>query len=219
MRIPRHLAIIMDGNGRWAEKRACRASSATSGVSRRFRRSSTNAAKLGISYLTLYAFSSENWGRPVEEVNALMGLLGRYLRNELATMLKQGIRLKVIGEIGRLPGEIRQSSRRDRRQYRRQRGDGPDPGPFLRQPQRAVRAARSLAQEVRAGRLAPETIDEAALAGRLDTADLPDPDLLIRTSGEMPHQQFFALATRLCRTLFHRCPLARLRPRRTAPGH
>jgi undecaprenyl diphosphate synthase len=190
MSLPRHLAIIMDGNGRWAEQRGLprivghrRGVEAVKAIVKECR-------TLGIGYLTLYAFSSENWRRPAEEVSALMGLLCRYLQSELETMLSRRIRLNVIGETERLPREAREVLQRAVERTR----DNDDMVLTLALSYGArdelVRAARRLAGEVAAGRLTPAAIDEAALAGALDTGGLPDPDLLVRTSGEMRISNF-----------------------------
>jgi undecaprenyl diphosphate synthase len=190
MRIPRHLAIIMDGNGRWAEQRQLpRIAGHHRGVET-VQAVVKECRAIGISYITLYAFSSENWGRPEEEVNALMGLLAEYLRSELKTMMARGIRLKVIGETNRLPVEARKVLDETVARTR----DNHDMVLTLALSYGArnelVRAARYLAGEAIAGRMAPEDIDDRAVAGALDTADLPDPDLLIRTSGEMRISNF-----------------------------
>ena len=190
MRIPRHLAIIMDGNGRWAEQRQLpRIAGHHRGVET-VQAVVKECRAIGISYITLYAFSSENWGRPEEEVNALMGLLAEYLRSELKTMMARGIRLKVIGETNRLPVEARKVLDETVARTR----DNHDMVLTLALSYGArnelVRAARYLAGEAIAGRMASEDIDDRAVAGALDTADLPDPDLLIRTSGEMRISNF-----------------------------
>ena len=190
MRIPRHLAIIMDGNGRWAEQRRLpRIVGHRRGVET-VREIVKECRSLGISYLTLYAFSSENWGRPRDEVNALMRLLGRYLKSELETMLTRKIRLKVIGEMGRLPAGVRKVLEEA---IERTSGNG-DMVLTLALSYGArdelVRATRYLTGEVLAGRLRPEDIDDNLLCGALDTAELPDPDFLIRTSGEMRISNF-----------------------------
>jgi undecaprenyl diphosphate synthase len=184
MPAPRHIAIIMDGNGRWAENRNMpRILGHQRGVEA-VQKIVTECRETGIPYLTLYAFSSENWGRPVAEVDALMGLLGTYLHSELATLLKRGIRLKVIGEIDRLPEEIR----RILGQTISQTADNRDMVLTLAlsygSRNEMVRAVQAIGREVRSGRLDPERIGEMEISARLDTAGLPDPDLLIRTSGE-----------------------------------
>ncbi len=190
MTLPRHLAIIMDGNGRWAEQRGLprivghrRGVEAVKAIVRECR-------ELGIGYLTLYAFSSENWRRPADEVSALMGLLCRYLQSELETMLARRIRLNVIGETGRLPREARDVLLRTVESTRGNDGMILTLALSYGARDELVRAARRLAEETTAGRLLPEAIDEQLLAGALDTAGLPDPDLLVRTSGEMRISNF-----------------------------
>jgi undecaprenyl diphosphate synthase len=184
MRIPEHLAIIMDGNGRWAQKRHLpRILGHRKGVER-VQDVVDECLALGIRHLTLYAFSSENWGRPRDEVEALMGLLGSYLQRELKRLPMRRIRLRAIGELDRLPEKIRSvldeiitntASNSDLVLTLALSYGGRN---------ELVRAARTLASEVAAGRLDPASIDEERLAGALDTAGFPDPDLLIRTSGE-----------------------------------
>ncbi len=190
MTIPRHIAIIMDGNGRWAEKRHLpRVIGHQRGVDV-VQKVVTECRHLGVGCLTLYAFSSENWKRPEEEVAALMGLLGRYLRSELSVLLDQGIRLRVIGEMDRLPGEIRKVL--NETMARTADHDGMILTLALSYGGRneMVRAFGKLAAAVQEGQVLPAQIDEAMIANALDTAGLPDPDLLIRTSGEMRISNF-----------------------------
>ena len=190
MRIPRHLAIIMDGNGRWAEQRQLpRIAGHREGVETA-RSIVKECRSLGVEYLTLYAFSSENWGRPPEEVAALMSLLGRFLRNELDTMLTQSIRLKVIGETSRLPLEIRQVLDETMERTAGHRAMTLNLALSYGSRDELVRACRAVAGKVQAGELTAEEIDENVLDQHLDTGDLPDPDLLIRTSGEMRISNF-----------------------------
>lgn len=180
----------MDGNGRWAQQRGLprvvghhRGVDAVKTVVRECR-------NLGIGYLTLYAFSSENWGRPTDEVNALMGLLCRYLESELAQMLERGLRLQVIGETSRLPQQARTVL--EQVIARTADNDGMVLTLALSYGARdeIVRAVRHLTAEVQSGHIRPESIDEGLLAGFLDTCCLPDPDMLIRTSGEMRISNF-----------------------------
>ncbi len=190
MRIPRHLAIIMDGNGRWAEKRRLpRVLGHHRGVE-----TVQNIVKecrtLGIHHLTLYAFSSENWRRPDDEVSALMGLLSRYLQSELETMLTRGIRLKVIGEVGRLPGEVKSILEETVVRTSTNKEMVLTLALSYGARDELLRAIRHLAGEVQAGCLIPADIDENLFSRFLDTADCPDPDLLIRTSGEMRISNF-----------------------------
>jgi undecaprenyl diphosphate synthase len=192
MRIPRHLAIIMDGNGRWAEhRRLPRIVGHQRGVNA-VRAVVEECRALGVPFLTLYAFSSENWGRPAGEVGALMALLGDFLRSELDTMLHNGIRLKVIGEMNRLPEAVRDILRQTVARTSQQEKEQMVLTLALSYGSRdeLVRSVQSLAAEVAAGRLTPADIDAQRISRTLDTGELPDPDLLIRTSGEMRISNF-----------------------------
>jgi undecaprenyl diphosphate synthase len=181
---PTHVAIIMDGNGRWALNRGLPRTAGHRRGAEAVRTAVRTAAKLGISYLTLYGFSSENWKRPVSEVNDLMGLLRYYLRSEIAELHKEGVRLRVIGERERLePDIVAMIDDAERRTAENRRLTLTIALSYGGRTEIAA-AARSLAADVASGRLKPEEIDEAAFAARLFTADMPDPDLLIRTSGE-----------------------------------
>jgi len=182
--VPRHVAVIMDGNGRWAKARLLPRIIGHQRGSDAVRRVVEAAADFGIEYLTLYAFSSENWKRPMDEVGDLMGLLRLYLRRDLAELHANGVRLKVIGDRRRLPadlmGLIEQAETRTQANRRLTvtlaiSYGGQD---------EIVNAARRLAEEAAAGRLDPATIDCNLFASRLETAGIPDPDLVIRTSGE-----------------------------------
>ena len=184
LRIPEHLAIIMDGNGRWAQRRHLpRILGHRKGVET-VQSVVDECLALGIRYLTLYAFSSENWGRPNDEVDALMGLLGTFLQRELNQMINRGIRLRAIGELERLPKNIRAILDEITARTTEHQQLVLTLALSYGGRNELVRATRSLAREVAAGRLIPEAIDEECLAKALDTAGLPDPDLLIRTSGE-----------------------------------
>lgn len=182
--VPRHLAVIMDGNGRWAERRrrpriiGHRAGARAVDVCIDF------CIERGIRALTLFAFSSENWGRPEDEVGALMKLFLNALEREVDELDRRGVRVRFIGERERFSAPIRERMAAAERQTQ---GNG-----VLHLTIAAsyggrwdiAQAARSLAQDVAAGRLAPEAIDEAALAARMALADLPAPDLFIRTGGD-----------------------------------
>jgi undecaprenyl diphosphate synthase len=188
--IPRHLAIIMDGNGRWAQQRHMpRIVGHQRGVEA-VRKTVEKCCRLGIKHLTLYAFSSENWGRPADEVSALMGLLTKYLTSELKTLLSKRIRLNVIGETEKLPDSIRQTL--EETMERTRDNDSMTLTLALSYGARdeILRACRNLAQQVADGDLAPEQIDEELFSSTLDTGSMPDPDLLIRTSGEMRISNF-----------------------------
>ena len=190
MQLPQHLDIIMDRNDRWAQQRHLpRIAGHRQGV-KTVRKIVEKCRSLGIPYLTLYAFSSENWGRPDEEVGALMGLLGRFLQNELATMLAQDIRLNVIGETERLPKAVRQTLSDAVRKTADKKQMVLTLALSYGGRDELVRAVRRLGEEVAAGSLSPTRIDERDVTRALDTGDLPDPDFLIRTSGEMRISNF-----------------------------
>ena len=182
--VPRHLAIIMDGNNRWARREGYPGFAGHRAGAEVVREIVSACESRGIRYLTLFAFSSENWGRPRAEVRALLALLSVYLRNEVTKLISDGVRLRVIG-------------RRDRFSPRLQRliakaeaataaGDRATLTLALDYGGRwdVAEVTRSIAHDVAAGRLNPDAIDEDAISARLATADIPDPDLCIRTAGE-----------------------------------
>ena len=182
--LPKHIAIIMDGNGRWAKlRRLPRIAGHQEGLNS-VRETIMLCGELGIGALTIYAFSQENWKRPVSEINALMMLLEHYLESELGTLIEKGVRFRAIGRVGSLPSSA---------------------GKWVRKAEQAtshldkltltvalsyggrseiVDAVRRLARDCKDGKIEPESIDETLLEGYLSTQGLPDPDLLIRTSGE-----------------------------------
>lgn len=181
---PAHVAIIMDGNGRWAEARGLPRVAGHKRGAEAVRRTLEAAGNLGISYLTLFGFSSENWRRPNHEVGELMGLLRFYLRSEIDELRRRGVRLRVIGDRGRLAADIVQLINRAEAETAGNDGLVLVLALSYGGRQEIVDAARKLAGEAAGGRLEPAAIDEARFASALDTADIPDPDLLIRTSGE-----------------------------------
>jgi len=183
-RLPRHLAIIMDGNGRWAKERGLSRVKGHFEGSESVREVVRACRKLGLEVLTLFAFSTENWGRPKTEVRALMELLKRFLRKERQEMIDQSIRLKSIGQIERLPGDVRRLL--EQTVAATAKGDKMVLNLALSYGSRAeiASACQRLAQRCLTGRLRPEEIDENRLAVELMDADLPEVDLLIRTSGE-----------------------------------
>ncbi|MBO9623140.1 MAG: isoprenyl transferase [Sphingomonas sp.] len=188
--LPRHVAIIMDGNGRWAKKRFLpRIAGHRQGVEA-VRRVSRAARKLGIEVLTLYAFSSENWRRPQEEVRDLMGLLRHFLASELDELVSEGVKLRVIGEWRSLAPDL--AGMIDAAMARTADNPGPTLVIALNYGSQAeiVAAAQRLARDVQDGKLAPEAIDAARFESALETTDLPPLDLLIRTSGEQRLSNF-----------------------------
>ncbi|MBY8827913.1 isoprenyl transferase [Hephaestia mangrovi] len=181
---PRHVAIIMDGNGRWAKKRFLpRAAGHRAGVEA-VRKVTRAARAMGIEALTLYAFSSENWRRPESEVSDLMGLLRLFIRSDLDELIRENVRLRVIGDYRRFAPDLVEMV--DDALARTAGNTGPILAIALNYGAQAelIAAAKALAADAAAGHLNPETIDEAAIEARLDTRDLPPLDLLIRTSGE-----------------------------------
>ncbi|SNS48951.1 Undecaprenyl pyrophosphate synthetase [Sphingomonas laterariae] len=182
--VPRHVAIIMDGNGRWAKARHLPRVAGHRKGAEAVRATIRAAGELGIEVLTLYAFSSENWRRPEEEVSDLKGLLRHYLLAELDELASNGIRLKVIGDYTRFGPELTRMLDDAIARTADNRSTTLVIALNYGSQDELVRAARALAEDARAGRIAPDAIDVAAIEARLDTADLPPPDLVIRTSGE-----------------------------------
>lgn len=190
-RLPRHVAVIMDGNGRWAQRRGLPRIEGHKRGKDSVRAVVETSRRLGIPYLSLFAFSTENWQRPRREVNALMSLLRRYVRTELNRMMKNEVRVVAIGDLGRLPDGVRQDLEAAIVQTRDNTRLTVGLCVSYGGREDIVQAARGLAREVERGTLTPDQIDEAALASHLGTHGMPDPDLLIRTSGEMRISNFF----------------------------
>jgi len=189
-RLPRHIAIIMDGNGRWAKQRGKpRVEGHRAGIAS-VREVVETCARLEIDALTLYAFSVENWKRPRFEVVTLMTLLKEYLRRELAALVENDIRFRVVGRMNELDPSVQKELIRGLAATSTCRGMTFNIALNYGGRTEIVDACRSLAQDVAAGRLTPEQIDEETLGSRLGTAGIPDPDLLIRTSGEMRVSNF-----------------------------
>ncbi|MGB3446027.1 MAG: isoprenyl transferase [Xanthobacteraceae bacterium] len=187
---PEHVAIIMDGNGRWAAARGLpRAEGHRRGVEA-LRRVVRAASDLGIRYLTIFSFSSENWSRPASEIGDLFGLLRRFIRNDLATLHRDGVRVRVIGEREGLEPDIvallDEAEELTRGNVRLDLTVAFNYGSR----QEIANAAQRLAREVAEGKRDPSSIDIAAISGYLDTSDVPDPDLIIRTSGEQRLSNF-----------------------------
>ena len=188
--LPRHIAIIMDGNGRWAQARGLPRIAGHRRGAEALRRTLIAASELGIPYLTLFGFSSENWKRPSGEVAELMGLLRHYLRGEIAELHRNGVRLRVIGEISRLSADLVTLIANAEALTRDNRGINLTVALSYGGRAEIVAATRAIAVKVAEGSLNIEAVDEALIAGHLFTADLPDPDLLIRTSGEQRISNF-----------------------------
>ena len=187
---PRHIAIIMDGNGRWAKKRFLNRIRGHQEGAESVRDIVRACREIGIGVLTLYAFSTENWQRPRQEISALMSLLKGFLRSELAEMMKNSIRLNAIGQIERFPDDVVKVLHEVMATTRKNRGMILNLALSYGGRDEIVAAARKIAAEVRAGRLQPEEITEAVFSNYLYTQGMPEPDLLIRTSGEMRISNF-----------------------------
>ncbi len=188
--LPAHVAIIMDGNGRWAKKRLLNRIKGHEKGSQAVRTVVQSCRELGIRYLTLYAFSTENWKRPKSEVEALMSLLSRFLQSEKSELMENDIRLRVIGQIDRLPANV-QDSLNDTIAATRN-GSSMDLILALSYGARAeiVQMVQKLGAMIQRGQLTPEAITADLVTDHLYTRDIPDPDLLIRTSGEMRISNF-----------------------------
>jgi len=188
--VPRHVAIIMDGNGRWAGARGLpRVAGHKRGVET-VRQVVRDASELGIEYLTLFSFSSENWQRPIEEVNELMGLLKRFIRRDLANLHEQGVRVRVIGSRNNLDNEIIELIANAESLTENNKGITLIVAFNYGSKQEIAEAARKLVEAVQRGELTPEQINPETFNFYLDTAEFPDPDLLIRTSGEQRLSNF-----------------------------
>jgi undecaprenyl diphosphate synthase len=187
---PRHVAIIMDGNGRWAAQRGLpRVEGHRRGVEA-LRRTVRAAGDLGIDFLTIFSFSSENWSRPPTEVRELMGLLRRFVRNDLADLHKSNVRVRIIGEREGLDPDIARLLQEAEELTRGNTGLVLVVAFNYGARQEIARAARRAAADVAAGRLKPEAITDEVLGSYLDAPDVPDPDLIIRTSGEQRLSNF-----------------------------
>src|SRR5216683_253629 len=188
--LPRHIAIIMDGNGRWAKARGLPRVAGHRRGAEAVRRTLVAASELGIPYLTLFGFSSENWKRPLNEVDDLMGLLRHYLRGEIAELHRNGVRLRVIGETGRLSADLVTLIANAEALTRDNRGVNLTIALSYGGRAEIAAAVRAIAAEVKAGQMPLDAVDEDLITRHLFTADLPDPDLLIRTSGEQRISNF-----------------------------
>jgi undecaprenyl diphosphate synthase len=187
---PRHVAIIMDGNGRWAAARGLpRTEGHRRGVEA-LRKTVRAAGELGIGILTIFSFSSENWLRPVSEIRDLMGLLRRFIRNDLAELHGNNIKVRVIGERDGLDPDIRRLLEEAEDLTRRNTGLILVVAFNYGARQEIARAMRGIAEDVAHGRLTPDAVTAELVASRLDAPDLPDPDVIIRTSGEQRLSNF-----------------------------
>jgi len=188
--VPRHVAIIMDGNGRWAAARGLPRSEGHRRGVEALRRTVRAAGEMGISVLTIFSFSSENWSRPPAEVRDLLGLLRRFIRHDLADLHRNNVRVRVIGERDGLAPDIRRLLEEAEDLTRGNDGLTVVVAFNYGARQEIARAAQRVAKEVAEGRLPIEAVTAEVLGSHLDAADLPDPDLIIRTSGEQRLSNF-----------------------------
>ena len=184
MNVPRHVAVILDGNGRWAKSKGMPRNYGHAQGSKNVEKICEEAWRMGIKYLTVYAFSTENWSRPKDEVDALMKLLRNYMKTCLKTAAKNDMKVRVIGDKTRLDDDIR--SRIAELEEATKNNGGLNFQIALNYGSRDenVRAVQRIAADVRVGKMEPEDITSEVISSYLDTHDIPDPDLLIRTSGE-----------------------------------
>lgn len=190
--VPRHIAIIMDGNGRWAKTRGLPRSAGHKVGAETFRTIAKYCKSIGVRYLTVYAFSTENWKRPEEEVNALMDLFRRYLTEAVESMVAEGVAIRILGDLSVLPEDIRAQIAKTE-----ELSDGLGPDAVTASlcinyggRDEIKNAVRALAREVAEGKIDPDTITEDMISSHLYTAHMPDPELIIRPSGEIRTSNF-----------------------------
>jgi undecaprenyl diphosphate synthase len=188
--LPVHIAMIMDGNGRWAKKRLLNRINGHEKGAETVRTVVRTCRQLGISYLTLYAFSTENWQRPKAEIEALMVILRNFLQAELSELMENNIRLRAIGQVERLPTGVRQELNDTMAATRDNTGMSLILALSYGGRAEIVRMVQEIAEKIRSGRVEPQAVTAELIAEHLYTRDIPDPDLLIRTSGEMRISNF-----------------------------
>ena len=191
--VPRHIAIILDGNGRWAKKRGLPRTAGHSAGAETFRRIARYCRDIGVEYLTVYAFSTENWKRSQDEVTALMGLLKKYLLEAIDSMEQEHTKLFVMGDLSRLSPELQELSRRALETAQRVTGMQVNVCFNYGGRDEIVRAARKYAEDYAAGKVG--ALDEALFSAYLDSAGIPDPELLIRPGGELRSSNFLPWQT------------------------
>ena len=183
-RIPRHIAVIMDGNGRWAKRRGLPRTAGHKVGAEVFRKIATYCKELGVEYLTVYAFSTENWKRPADEVNTIMGLLKQYMLEAIDSMERDQIRLRFLGDMSALSPELQELARRTNEISSHIQGFQANVCLNYGGRDELRRAVTKIARETADGMLSPDAITEDTISDALDTAGTPDPELMIRTSGE-----------------------------------
>lgn len=188
--IPQHIAVIMDGNGRWAQKKGAMRIFGHRNAMTAVRESIEGAAELGVKFITLYAFSTENWSRPKEEVEALMGLLVQAITDEVPTMMKNNIRLATIGDINSLPGFCQNHLEKGIEETKNNTGLTVVLALSYSGRWEIAQGVKEIVKKVVHNEISVEDIDPALIADHLNTAGIPDPELLIRTSGELRISNF-----------------------------
>ncbi len=188
--LPGHVAMIMDGNGRWAQKKIMNRVKGHEQGAKTVREMVTACRELGIGILTLYAFSTENWGRPKAEVNALMLLLKRFLLSERDEMNRKGIRLNILGQIHKLPEDVRDEAIQTMTQTRENKDMILNLALSYGSREEITQAVQTIAKKVKSGELTPESITHETISEHLYTSGMADPDLIIRTSGEFRLSNF-----------------------------
>jgi undecaprenyl diphosphate synthase len=188
--LPQHIAVIMDGNGRWAKQKGAARIFGHRNAIQSVKEITEGCAELGIKYLTLYAFSTENWGRPKEEIDGLMELLVNTIQKELKTLLDNDVKLKVIGDISNLPAACQNNLREAMNSTQQNRGLTLQLALSYSGRNEIVKAVRKIAYQIKEGVIDPDQISETTVQQNLETANVPDPELLIRTSGEMRVSNF-----------------------------
>lgn len=188
--LPQHIAVIMDGNGRWAKRQGAARVFGHHNAIKAVREVTEGCAELGVKYLTLYAFSTENWNRPKIEVDALMTLLVHTIRGEIKTLMKNNVRLTTIGHTESLPTDCRRELAEAIRETSHNTGLTLVLALSYSGRWEILEAVRQLAADVRDGKISPDQIDETVFGQHLTTANIPDPELMIRTSGEMRISNF-----------------------------
>jgi undecaprenyl diphosphate synthase len=188
--LPQHIAVIMDGNGRWAKSKGAARIFGHRNAIEAVRQVIEGAGELGVKYLTLYAFSTENWGRPKEEVDALMELLVNTLQKEISSLNKNNVRLGTIGDTEQLPRDCRENLKEAIEETKNNNGLNLLIALNYSGRWEIVKAVKKISEKVKEGLIAPSEIDESLFGQHLQTKDVPDPELLIRTSGEMRISNF-----------------------------
>ena len=219
MNVPQHIAIILDGNGRWAKAKGMPRNYGHAQGSKNVEKICEEAWRMGIKYLTVYAFSTENWSRPENEVAALMKLLRNYMKTCLKTAAKNDMKIRVIGDIEPLDDDIKSRIRELEAATTDNGGLNFTIALNYGSRDELTRAAQKMAKDCAEGKIKAEEIDESVFETYLDTHGIPDPDMMIRTSGEQRLSNYLLLAACIFGILFYGCALAGFYKRRTCKSN